>query len=482
MKCLGKRWSILLLILLLAAFCWGCQENSILIGTQKLPLDAAMVDLSGAPLPEQEELEKLAQLPALKSLDLRGTEITLAQYAWIRELLPDCEILWQIPFGGEFLETEVQSLEISALTEADFAALAHFTNLKEIHAEACREMELVKALQTLLPDCRIFYQVVIGGETVPGDAVSLTVDDADPQDLLEKLAYLPALTEVSFAGKIPEREEILPLLDAYPEIHFLWEMEVFGQKVSTDARELDFSGTPMESVEAVEELLPFFRNLEKVILCDCGLSSEELDDLGNRHPEIRFVWTVRVGLMRLRTDITALMPHQHGYHAGAILGTSDCGEMKYLVDLVCLDLGHMRVTDLSFVRHMPNLEYLLVCGNGIRDISPLAGLEKLKYVELFANNITDVSPLASCPALEDVNLCYNRIADVTPLLEMESLKNLWASAIHLPEDQVRILEEELGEKINLQLYQSRSTGGGWRDLPNYFAQRDLLGMPYFTTP
>ena len=56
MKCLGKRWSILLLILLLAAFCWGCQENSILIGTQKLPLDAAMVDLSGAPLPEQEEL------------------------------------------------------------------------------------------------------------------------------------------------------------------------------------------------------------------------------------------------------------------------------------------------------------------------------------------------------------------------------------------------------------------------------------------
>ena len=68
MKCLGKRWSILLLILLLAVFCWGCQENSILIGTQKLPLDAAMVDLSGAPLPEQEELEKLAQLPALKSL------------------------------------------------------------------------------------------------------------------------------------------------------------------------------------------------------------------------------------------------------------------------------------------------------------------------------------------------------------------------------------------------------------------------------
>ena len=68
------------------------------------------------------------------------------------------------------------------------------------------------------------------------------------------------------------------------------------------------------------------------------------------------------------------------------------------------------------------------------------------------------------------------------LLELENLKNLWASAIHLPEDQVELLETELGGKINLQLYQSRSTGGGWRELPNYYAQRDLLGMPYFTTP
>lgn len=476
------RILFLMMLLLLTAAVWGCQAETSRTEVVKFSEDTRELDFSGTPLPPMEELEKLAALPDLKRLDLRDTGMTPDVYDQIRALLPGCEILWQIPFCGEYLDPDTKSLTVTDLTEADLQALAYFSGLQEIHAEECKSAELLLKMGALLPDCKIHYQVEIGGELVSGDAETLTVTDVAPEELMEALRLLPGLKQVRLAGEIPGKETLLPLLEAYPEIVFLWEMEVFGQTVMTDARELDFSGIAMESTEEVESILAFFPNLEKVVMCDCGISSEEMDALWKRHPEIRFVWEVRVGLMRLRTDITALMPHQHGYIYGAVLNTSECGEMKYLVDMVCLDLGHMRVRDLSFVSYMPNLEYLLICGNGLQDISPLAGLQKLKYVELFANSITDISALASCPALEDVNLCYNRVADVTPLLELENLKNLWASAIHLPEEQVKILEEELGDKINLQLYQSRSTGGGWRDLPNYYAQRDLLGMPYFTTP
>lgn len=478
--------TVLLLVALLLCACGGEAgtpgSQSLKIGEQKVVLTATELDLSGAALPAWEELEQLAALPELKKLDLRETGISVADFEKLRALLPECEILWLIPVGDGFHAPETESLTLRSLQSEEMEVLSYFTSLKELVLAECPDGALLKELRERLPECALVYSVEVGGEKVSSDAAALTVADLEPEALMEALSLLPQVREVTLTGVLPDREALLELVEAYPGVCFLFEMELFGQKVSTDARELDFSGTAMASTEELESVLPLFPLLEKVILCDCGLPSEELDALWQRNPQVRIVWNVIVGEMDLRTDITTLMPFQHGYLPGKELGNAYCKEMKYLVDLVVLDLGHMHVTDISFVSYMKDLEYLLVCGNGIQDISPLEGLQKLKYVELFANNITDISALASCPALEDVNLCYNKVKDVTPLLELENLQNLWASAVHMPKDQVQLLEETLGDKINLQLYQSRSTGGGWRDLPNYFAQRDLLGMPYFTTP
>ena len=123
----------------------------------------------------------------------------------------------------------------------------------------------------------------------------------------------------------------------------------------------------------------------------------------------------------------------------------------------------------------------MLCSNGITDISPLAGLQKLKYLELFTNPITDISALAQCPALEDVNLSYLEISDVTPLLGLKNLKNLWMSSKYTSPENQELLRQTFPE-AKLVFHIARSTGFGWRDLPNYFAQRDLLGMPYLKTP
>lgn len=483
MKKLRITCMILALAMLLLA---GCQAASsvqkVEIGGSSYDPDIQSLDLSGQPLPDMAELEKLKELTALTSLDLRGTGLTVQQYEKLTAMLPGCRILWKVPFAGDYLEPDTAELTVTSLTEEDLAALAYLPELKIIHAEGCTDPETVLALREKVPGALIGYQVNIAGTPYDGDTTALEANNADTAELMDMLRYLPELEQVSFTGIIPENDSIWQLKQAYPEISFLWEFELFGQTVSSETRELDLSGIPMESVEEVENSLKYFNGLEKVIMCDCGIPSEEMDALWKRHPETRFIWTVYVGQIKLRTDATTLMPHKHGYGVSMpVLKRSACKEMKYLVDMVCIDFGHMWIVDISFAQYMPNLEYFMVCNAGVKDISPLAGLQKLKYVELFGNPFTDVSPLATCPALEDVNLSYCKIEDLSPLLEMDYINNLWLYEPAVSEEMLEQLTQAL-PNTKIICHVGRSTGYGWRDLPNYFAQRDLLEMPYFTTP
>ena len=439
--------------------------------------DLTALDLSGAQLTQ---LESIPELEKLETLDLRGTGLTAQQYEQLRSQLPDCEILWQVPFQGAFLETDIQDLTITSITDEEMETLSYLAQLETIDATACTDLDALLRLQKMYPDCEVCYQVTIGGQTVSNDAASLKIADADTREMMQKLPYLPLMKNVSFAGTTPENDAIYELKKAYPEIEFLWCFELLGVPVDSNIKEIDLSGIEMESVEEVEESLKYFNCLEKVVMCDCGISSEEMDALWKRHPETRFVWSVKVGKMKLRTDITTLMPYQYGYSNGKDLYDSDCAEMKYLVDMVCMDLGHQTVKDLSFVAYMPNLEYLLLCDNGIKDISPLAGAPKLKYLELLLNPLTDVSALAACPALEDVNLCSTPVTDIAPLLQLQNIKNLFMSTRYLNEEQIRQLEQAYPD-ANVMIHDGRATGHGWRNLQNYFNQRDLLGMEYMIT-
>lgn len=459
----------------------ACAAPAVSVGQEKYPRDTTRLELSGDTLPEVEELVRLEQL---EELDLRQMAVTAEEYEQLCAALPDCQILWNIPFQGEVWDMDTQELTITQLTAEDLDIVGLFPRLQTIEASRCPDLEQLAQLKARYPQLNVIYQVEVGKQQVKSDTAFLELTDADPAELRKALAFLPEVKTVELLGAMPEEQAMEELIREYPEIDFLWECTIFGRTVTTDVRELDLSGIRMSSTEEVERYFPYFPYLERVILCDCGLPSAELDALWKRHPEIRVVWSVNVGHMHLRTDTTALMPYKYGYRGaegGGKLKDEDCGELKYLVDLVCIDFGHMWVQDLSFVQYMPKLEYLLLCSNGITDISPLAGLQHLKYLELFTNPITDISALAQCPALEDVNLSYLDIEDVTPLLGLKNIKNLWMSSKYISAEDQELLRQTFPE-AKLVFHVARSTGFGWRDLPNYFAQRDLLGMPYLKTP
>lgn len=477
-----KKWMCVWLAgMLLTVTLWGCGGGkSVQLGGETVAVTAEELVLTD---PQQLDVENLSKLAQLKKLDLRQLDVALKDYEALAAALPECEILWRVPFQGEFLDADTTGVYINGLEAEDITALRYLTKLTSIEVEDNSDDALIAAIREAFPDCALRCRtVVLGGEKYDADTQLLEVENVDCQELMNALTFLPEVKTVSFAGVIPENEAIYALKEAYPETAFLWDFQLCGVTVNSGAAEIDLSDIPMESVEEVEQSLKYFNDLQKVVMCNCGISSEEMDALWKRHPETRFVWSVKIGVGTVRTDVTGYIPYKYGYASSGTLHNKECKEMKYLTDLVCLDLGHMQVKDLSFLEYMPNLEYLLLCGNGISDISPISHLKKLKYVELFQNNITDISPLAECPLLEDINLCYCRVADVTPLLELENINNLWFTSMYLEEDQIQILKDNFSDIDKLLIHPGRSTSEGWRDLPNYFAQRDVLGMWYMVTP
>jgi Leucine-rich repeat (LRR) protein len=200
-----------------------------------------------------------------------------------------------------------------------------------------------------------------------------------------------------------------------------------------------------------------------------------MDALWKRHPETRFVWSVPIRFFTVRTDATTLMPYQYGCTK---LSNADAKELKHLVDMVCIDFGHMGINDLSFLEYMPNLEYLILVECDIQDITPLGSLKKLKYLELFMNRVTDISALSGCESLRDVNICFNPITDISPLYEIETLENIWASGLACPYEQIETLIATFPNANMLTHPTHSSTAYGWRKIPGYYEQRDLLGMWY----
>lgn len=296
--------------------------------------------------------------------------------------------------------------------------------------------------------------------------------------LLEKL-----LPEISSPRKILLYDcglsdpQIMAMADHWRNFEFVWNMRFGGKSFSTDSEEIDLTGVPLKSTHALELRLKYLPNVKKIILSDCGLDSPTLDALNRRYQDIRFVWTVKLGRLSVRTDETWFMPVKFK----ARVETKDLAEFKYCTDMICIDIGHMWVDNCDWAAYMPNLEYLIIGETKISDLSPLKELKKLKYLELFTIPVKDYSPLLGCTGLEDLNLGLT-YGDPDIIAQMTWLKNLWwcdANGVHDPQrrEAVTRMCSELSD-TNIAIYIDHPTASGWRKLPNYYKMRDILGMFY----
>lgn len=529
-----KKWIIVgIIALVLLGLAGGFFFTHSLIDGEIVYNKTTSLDLSHR---EIRDIGKICKLKNLKVLNLEGTGLTVDQYETLRTALPGCEIRWEVPIQGSFYAPDTTTLKISDPTSEDIHAMDYLPGLAHVDATACRDYQALALLQSRHPNCVIFYSVDLGGQTLPDNATALVVEGVTVEEVDKALSLLPGVTSIRISGcpdalglkalaekypgcqftyditignqvfstdaeeitlradELPALEAVLPcftsvkdvtvtgeapqahaLADAYPDIRFHYGFQLLGVSVHTDREFIDLSGIEMTDTTALEEALPYFHNLTKVDMINCGLKNEVMGDLNDRYPKTLFVWEVRIGYQRYRTDITVFYPTGDGNDVTDM----DISNLKYCTELVAVDLGHFKVQECSFLEYMPNLKYLVLAIGTVSDIRPIGTLKELKYLELFDTRVRDYWPLINCTKLEALNLSFSGHGEIEPLLQMPWLTHLWlcSGMDYFTKEEKAALEENLPNTI-IVFYSESSTNRGWRNSPVYYAMRDYMGARY----
>ena len=423
-----------------------------------------------------EDVEVLEDFPQLKTViatDCRDYDnlLTLAQR------LPECRVLYNVTLGEQSYHQDTVRAEIPDGEIAQAETLIRYLPKLEsiLFTGKVPPLAELQALVSAHPQKSIDWEVSILGMDLTSntEVLDLTAKDlSSGADVEAVLPYLPGTKTVILCGTAVPQEDILALRDAYPDVDFVWDLTIGNTTVRTDAEEIDISGNTM-TPEDIEALLPYFINLKKVVMCDCGIDNESMDALNRRHEDIKFVWSVYVGSKRVRTDITSFIPFKL-YVDYFVEG--ELYNLRYCTDIVALDLGHQRISTCDFVAFMPNLKYLIIADTPIMDISPLANLENLVYLEMFLTYAQDYTPLLTLKNLKDLNLAWT-YGDYKIIAQMPWLERCWWGGKWHNQETRDYLTQHCPNTL-FEFDDGESTGSGWRQGKHYYDMRDALGMFY----
>ena len=194
----------------------------------------------------------------------------------------------------------------------------------------------------------------------------------------------------------------------------------------------------------------------------------------------KVVWTVVfTEKFKARTDAVCFMPSSQNEGR---FNEDHVYAMRYFEDLVCIDVGHMKIKTVDFVTYMPHLKYLILADTSVEDITPLQSCKELVYLELDHCVVRDYTPLLGCTALEDLNLNdYQWKVSIEPIKQMTWLKNLWVPTRSYTE-KMELIEALPNTRVEIadpatafvSPTQRCPDGTGWRNLKNYYDMRDML--------
>ena len=115
-----------------------------------------------------------------ESLDLREESISFDHYDQLHKLLPDCEILWNVPFQNGSYSSDSASLTVTGLTDTDIGLMeTYFPKLRQVDAAGCSDYDMLEKLCARLPDVKVSYQVNLGTLSVEPDTTELTLEPGD---------------------------------------------------------------------------------------------------------------------------------------------------------------------------------------------------------------------------------------------------------------------------------------------------------------
>ncbi len=454
------------------------------------------VYLNGEPYDSAEESVTLEDLPNdwvnirlfqnLRSLTVNHCTAPGAMET-LRAELPNCEMRYSLCIGGQWFDSD--AVELTAAGTAPTAMellsqLAHFPTVRTVNLpDAVFTIDEQHSLVSAYPNISFFWNVQIGSQTVSNITTELSLageDAATLAQLAAALDLLPRLRTVELTGCTAPVADRLAFIEQHPDVSAGWTVSVEGQEFAWNTEFIDLNNYSIADVAALEAAFAELPKLTQVDMCDTNLSYEQLDALNRKYENIRVVWKVYFGNYYLRTDAEYFIAAAWGENK-VYLTDDDIDCWKYCTDLRGLDIGHMNITDLSFLQYMPRMTYLIIAECPITDISPLAQLKELRYLEMFQTNVSDISPLLECTALKALNLAYMNVKQDNAWSVLPKLTNLdllWYPSVPLSSAQRRQLADAL-PNTTLFLYDGCEPSGGiWRYNPYYYEMRDFFHMYY----
>lgn len=523
----------------IAAVLWAVfrtvERNYVFWNGSLWPRHIQSLDITGQ---KMKDPEAFLGFTDLKRLGARGTAMTPEQYQWFRQNLPDCCVLWDIPIQGSYYSQDTRQLHVEALTDGEAETLQYLPSLDLVDVGNWEDYPRILALQKRYPGLTVRYRVEIAGEWWDSDVVSMVLEDADPEELMEKLPWFSRLESILLTGTVPEQAALQQLQKQFPDIFFLWKMDALGMTLETDLTQLDLSGIALDSVAELEKLLPYFPALESVTLNSQGLSQTELIALAKTYPDIHFLFDLTFGDYTLCTDAVEIdisnTPMEDTAAVEAILHCfpalqkvvmCQCGISSVDMDALNRKYEHIRfvwsveLAGMLFrtdaVHFTPNrwglscddeniydLRYCtdMVCvdiGHHIKVTSCewVRFMPNLKYLVLAETGISDLTPLENHENLVFLEIFLSKVTDYSPLVSCRALEDLnlcYTQGDPEPIGQMTWLKRlwwagcwvgrtYLADKLPdtyAEYLSLSSTGRGWREGQHYYDMRDFIGMEY----
>ncbi len=443
-----------------------------------------------------EDIRLLDAFSGLAYVDASGSKAFEALYAY-RQSHPSVEVHYTLTLGDTVVSDGDESIVVPEGIDAQqlISDLKAFDHIKEIDLRECGwDDDAVQQFLNAYPSLTVYRLISIGDQLIDSEAEMLDLrafSGWSADQLIRVLNGFSGLKQIALPSDLSDAD-IDRIKDAFPQLSVIGPVTAFGRTFDGAAEEIDLSKIKMRDTEEVETVIQQLPLLRKLVMCECELTDEQMEQLCDTHPNIKFVWTVVIGKRKLRTDAigfstknpskytnpNATDKYNESVKKAIRLHEGDIAALKYCTDLEALDLGHNYLTnnDLAVISGLTKLRILILADNKITDISVLTSLKDLEYIELFMNRIPDLSPLCELPKLVDVNVCNTGVSDLTPLFQLKSVKRLWYAMNPFNREQAKQLKESLPD-CQCNYTTQNETAEGWREDPRYQWMRSFFADP-----
>ena len=261
-------------------------------------------------------IEDAVYAKSAETLDLREEDISFEHFDQLKNQLPDCSVLWNVPFQGGNVSSDAESVSVTELTEGDIEILlSYFPNLRQVDGSGCSQYAMLELLQQQAPELTVSYTVDLGGKAVDPTLEELELQPADYtyEALLENLSYLHSLKTLTLRSAELTGEQIGSLQEAYPELTVSCTVNLLGTEYDRNTTSLDLSALTHEQVADAAAQLALLPALETVELDSeegvSSISQEDARTLIQAAPNVYFNYTFDFYGVTLNTSMEEVLIH-----------------------------------------------------------------------------------------------------------------------------------------------------------------------------